>query len=133
MEKKLFTSNAFRIILTAIIGINLFIAIAEITYDYGTISILILRSLNLIICIAALVSLFIISKYSLSILKLYIFYKWIFFPAAVILYGLKDYLFYLASPFEIDVYITMSVTILFGMVLYYFFRKYKVQENPLEI
>jgi hypothetical protein len=75
MDKKLFTNNIFKIIFIIIVGLDLFSAVIKISENSATTSISILKYINLIICLFALISFFIITKYSLSILKLYIVYR----------------------------------------------------------
>ena len=129
MNKKLFTNNLFKIIFIIIVGIDLINSTMKISEDFKTISILIFRSLNLIICILSLISFFIITKYSLPILKLYIVFRLLVFPLFFILSALKDFIFYSSNRFDLEDYISMFSTLIIGIILYFFFNKYKFKEN----
>ena len=63
MDKKLFTNNIFKIIFIIIVGLDLFSAVIKISENSATTSISILKYINLIICLFALISFFIITKY----------------------------------------------------------------------
>ena len=41
-------------------------------------------------------------------------------------YSLKDFLFYSYNRYEIETYFEFSLSLLIGFVIYYFFKKYKV-------
>ena len=133
MDKKLFTNNIFKIIFIIIVGLDLYSAVIKISENSATTSISILKYINLIICLFALISFFIITKYSLSILKLYIVYRLIIYPLFVLFIALKFYVFYSVNRFDIDVYFSMLSTLIIGMILYFFFNKYKLIENKSNV
>lgn len=99
----------------------------SLTKTYSVISILVLQYFNLLLCLTALIFFFLANKYSISILKLYIVFKLIMFPSYVILRDLKDLLIYTASRMTVEDYISYSFSLLFGITIYYFFRKYKIE------
>jgi hypothetical protein len=130
MKKKLFTNNIFRVILIVFIGLDLINTILTISSNVS-ISIVIFSYLILIVTILAFLSLFITTKYSLIIIKIYILLKLIILSLFMLLYGLKEFVVYSYNPFTIDKYFGFGFNLLIGIVFYYFFKKYKV-ENLFE-
>ncbi|CAD0009737.1 hypothetical protein [Flavobacterium salmonis] len=127
MNDKLFTNKIFRILLILFVGIDLIIAISRISSNNDYASTIILRYFNLLLTLIAFISIFIITKQSLPIIKIYIILKQIIFPIFMIFYGLKEYIFYSLNRYKIENYFEFSFTLLIGFVLYYFFKKYKVE------
>jgi len=127
MIKKLFKNRIFGIILLIVVSFDLITSMMKLTETYSAISILVLRYVNLLLCLAALIFFFLANKYSISILKLYIVFKLIMFPSYVILRDLKDLLIYAASRMTVEDYISYSFSLFLGITLYYFFRKYKIE------
>ncbi|MCF6142058.1 hypothetical protein L1S34_12240 [Flavobacterium sp. K77] len=127
MNDKLFTNKIFRILLILFVGIDLIIAISRISINNDYASTIILRYFNLLLTLIAFISIFIITKQSLPIIKIYIILKQIIFPIFMIFYGLKEYIFYSLNRYKIENYFEFSFTLLIGFVLYYFFKKYKVE------
>jgi hypothetical protein len=124
MIKKLFNNRIFGIVLLIVVSFDLIASIMSLTKTYSVISILVLQYFNLLLCLTALIFFFLVNKYSISILKLYIVFKLIMFPSYVIL---KDLLIYTASRMTVEDYISYSFSLLFGITIYYFFRKYKIE------
>jgi hypothetical protein len=127
MNKKLFSNNIFRIILIVFIGLDLINTTFSISSSNVSIPTVIFSYLNLTVTIFAFLSLFIISKYSLLLIKIYIILKLVIFPIYMILYGVKQYVIYSHNPFTIDKYFGFSFSLLIGIILYYFFKKYKLE------
>ncbi len=127
MIKKLFNNRIFGIVLLIVVSFDLIASIMSLTKTYSVISILVLQYFNLLLCLTALIFFFLANKYSISILKLYIVFKLIMFPSYVILRDLKDLLIYTASRMTVEDYISYSFSLLFGITIYYFFRKYKIE------
>lgn len=128
MISKLFTSKIFGIVFLIIVCFDLINSIMDLTKTYDVISILVLRYVNLLICLSAVVFFFVFTKYSLSILKMYLVFKLILFPLYIVLYNFKDYILYSATRFTLENYIEYLLSILFGLGVYYFFRKYKIEK-----
>jgi hypothetical protein len=127
MNDKLFTNKIFRILLILFVGIDLIIAISRISSNNDYASTIILRYFNLLLTLITFISIFIITKHSLPIIKIYIILKQIIFPIFMIFYGLNEYIFYSLNRYKIENYFEFSFTLLIGFVLYYFFKKYKVE------
>lgn len=129
MSKKLFSNNIFKVIFIIIVGIDLFGLIMRISEHSPTTSVTILRYVNLSICLIALFSFFIITNYSLSILKLYIVFRLIIYPIFIFFTALKYVLFYSVNRFDIEVYFSMSLILILGLILYFLFNKFKIKEE----
>ena len=127
MINKLFTNKIFGIILLIVISFDLITSIMRLSQESKLISILVLRYVNLSLCLLALIFFFIFTKYSISILKLYIIFKLIMVSSYVILNDLKDLIIYSASRMSLENYIANIFSLLMGSVIYYFFRKYKIE------
>ena len=132
MNDKLFTNKIFRILLILFVGIDLIIAISKISSTNNYASTIILRYFNLLLTLISFISFFIITKYSLPTIKIYIILKQIIFPIFMILYGLKELMFYSYNRYKIENYFEFSFTLLIGFVIYYFFKKYKVENINYE-
>ena len=132
MNDKLFTNKIFRILLILFVGIDLIIAISKISSNNNYASTIILRYFNLLLTLISFISFFIITKYSLPTIKIYIILKQIIFPIFMILYGLKELMFYSYNRYKIENYFEFSFTLLIGFVIYYFFKKYKVENINYE-
>lgn len=131
MTNKLFTNKIFGIILLIVISFDLISSIMRLSEESKSISILMLRYINLSLCLLALVFFFIFTKYSISILKLYIIFKLIIFPSYVILNDLKDLIIYSSSRMTLENYIASIFSLLMGSIIYYFFRKYKIENHQI--
>ncbi len=127
MINKLFTNKIFGIILLIVISFDLITSIMRLSQESKLISILVLRYVNLSLCLLALIFFFIFTKYSISILKLYIIFKLIMVSSYVILNDLNDLIIYSASRMSLENYIANIFSLLMGSVIYYFFRKYKIE------
>lgn len=127
MIKKHFNNKIFGIVLLIIVSFDLINSIMKLTETYSVISILVLRCINLLLCLTALVFFFLANKYSISILKLYIVFKLIMFPSYIILRDLKDLVIYSASRMSVEDYISYLFSLIFGITVFYFFRKYKIE------
>ena len=132
MNDKLFTNKIFRILLILFVGIDLIIAISKISSNNNYASTIILRYFNLLLTLISFISFFIITKYSLPTIKIYIILKQIIFPIFMIFYGLKELMFYSYNRYKIENYFEFSFTLLIGFVIYYFFKKYKVENINYE-
>ncbi len=127
MINKLFTNKIFGIILLIVISFDLITSIMRLSQESKLISILVLRYVNLSLCLLALIFFFIFTKYSISILKLYIIFKLIMVSSYVILNDLNDLIIYSASRMSLENYIANIFSLFMGSVIYYFFRKYKIE------
>lgn len=127
MSDKLFTNKIFKILLMLFIGIDQIITISRISSNNEFASTIILRYFNLLITLLAFISFFITTKHSLSIIKIYIIFKQIIFPIFMIGYGLKEFLFYGYNRYKIETYFEFSLSLLIGFVIYYFFKKYRIE------
>ena len=127
MINKLFTNKIFGIILLIVISFDLITSIMRLSQESKLISILVLRYVNLSLCLLALIFFFIFTKYSISILKLYIIFKLIMVSSYVILNDLNDLIISSASRMSLQNYIANIFSLLMGSVIYYFFRKYKIE------
>lgn len=127
--KKLFSNKIFSVILVVVLSYDLIISIMSLSETFGSIPAAVLRIFNLLICISALASCFIIHKYSLPILKFYILFKLILFPSFFILYGLKDIILYSYNIFSVEVYFFNFLSIAIGFVIYFFFKKYRIENS----
>lgn len=47
----------------------------------------------------------------------------------MIIYGLKELLFYGYNRYKIETYFEFSLSLLIGFVIYYFFKKYRIENN----
>ena len=128
MSDRLFTNKIFSILLILFVGIDLIITISRISSSNDFTSTIILRYFNLLLTLITFISFFITTKYSLSIIKIYIIFKQIIFPIFMILYGLKELLFYGYNRYEIETYFGFSLSLLLGFVIYYFFKKYRTEK-----
>ena len=45
----------------------------------------------------------------------------------MIIYGLKELLFYGYNRYKIETYFEFSLSLLIGFVIYYFFKKYRIE------
>jgi hypothetical protein len=131
MKKELFSNNIFRIVFIVFVGLDLINTIFSISSSIGSTSILIFNYLMLLLTICAFLSLFIVTKYSLVLIKIYIILKLIIVPTFMLFYALKEFVVYSYNPFTIDKYFGFVFNLLIGIVFYYFFKKYKV-ENLFE-
>jgi hypothetical protein len=85
MNEKLFTNKIFRILFVLFVGVDLIIGISRISSNNDFASTIILRYFNLVLTLVAFITFFVITKYSLSIIKIYIILKQIIFPIFMIL------------------------------------------------
>lgn len=129
MSDKLFTNKIFRILLILFVGIDLIITISRISSNNDFASTIILRYFNILLTLITFISFFITTKHSLSIIKIYIIFKQIIFPIFMIMYGLKELLFYGYNRYKIETYFEFSLSLLIGFVIYYFFKKYRIENN----
>lgn len=129
MSDKLFTNKIFRILLILYVGIDLIITISRISSNNDFASTIILRYFNILLTLVTFISFFITTKHSLSIIKIYIIFKQIIFPIFMIIYGLKELLFYGYNRYKIETYFEFSLSLLIGFVIYYFFKKYRIENN----
>lgn len=127
MSDKLFTNKIFRILLILFVGIDLIITISRISSNNDFASTIILRYFNILLTLITFISFFITTKHSLSIIKIYIIFKQIIFPIFMIMYGLKELLFYGYNRYKIETYFEFSLSLLIGFVIYYFFKKYRIE------
>jgi hypothetical protein len=131
MNKRLFTNKIFRIVLILFVAIDLLIVIDRISGNNEFATTLILRSLNIILTLTTFISLFKINKYSLTIIKIYIILKLLILPIFMVVYGLKVYLFNFTDRYSIGSFIESYsenwISILFGFLFYYFFKKYSIK------
>lgn len=127
MTEKLFTNKIFKLLFILYVGIDLINSILRISSNYDYASTIILRYFNLLLILVAFISFFIITKYSLPIIKIYIIFKLIIFPIFMILYGLKEYLFYGYIKYSIETYFEFVFSLLIGIIIYYFYKKYRVE------
>jgi hypothetical protein len=127
MSDKLFTNKIFRILLILYVGIDLIITISRISNNNDFASTIILRYFNILLTLVTFISFFITTKHSLSIIKIYIIFKQIIFPIFMIIYGLKELLFYGYNRYKIETYFEFSLSLLIGFVIYYFFKKYRIE------
>ena len=127
MSDKLFTNKIFRILLILFVGIDLIITISRISSNNDFASTIILRYFNILLTLVTFISFFITTKHSLSIIKIYIIFKQIIFPIFMIIYGLKELLFYGYNRYKIETYFEFSLSLLIGFVIYYFFKKYRIE------
>ena len=132
MNDKLFTNKIFKILLIIFVGIDLILAILRISSNNDYASTIILRYFNLLLTLIAFISIFITTKHSLPIIKIYIILKQIVFPIFMILYGLKEFIFYAYNRYKVENYFEFSFTLIIGFVIYYFFKKYKVENINYE-
>jgi hypothetical protein len=129
MRHKLFSSNAFSLILLLVIGFDLINSIFRVSQTFNSTPVLLLRCLSLLVAVAALVSFFIVTKYSLSVLKLFIFFQFIILPGYLLMNELKDFVIYSHHRLTIDEYFGISFSLVIGFILYHFFKKYKIDKQ----
>ncbi len=124
---KLFSNKYFGAIFLVIAAFDLIYSISRVTENFEYASVGILRYLSVGICLAAVLSFFIITRYSLPILKFYIVFKYMILPLYMLSMFLKDVVFYMHNRFTPEISFQLFFALMLGVTLYYFFKKYRTE------
>ncbi len=129
MFKNLFTNSVFGFVLLFIVGLDVINSMMSMITSFGTSPIIIVKIFSVLISFVALISFFVEHRYSLKIIKFYIFFRLIIFPTYFVLYGLKDVVLYSYNIISLETYVRLLLTIVIGIFIYYFFKKYRVKPH----
>lgn len=125
MRTELFNSKMFFYIFLIIVGLALVNSLILVSKPTTSTGIIILKYLNLTICILALLMFFIKTKFNHSVLKLFIYFIGFLVPFFLMFRGLQMILFYRVNPFSTEVYATNCLSIFFAVILLLFYNKFK--------
>lgn len=132
MKTKLFKSNLFYYIFIFWVGIDCFNSLLQLNVNYSFTSLNIIQYLIAIITLITFVSFFIDIKINHSIFQNYIYFRCIIMSLFFLGYAFKDLIIYGVSNFEIfplEFYFTVTFSLVFGLILLFFYRKYSLTTN----
>lgn len=124
MKEKLFKNQIFKIIFILLVGLDLINSFFQLSVSNSFLTIKIFKYILVVLTLVAFVSCFVLHKYSSQIIKIYIVLRYIIFPMFILLYALKEFVFYGYNRFDLETYFTNGFNLVFGLILYYFFKKY---------
>lgn len=128
MKDKLFENQLFKIVFILIVGIDLINSFFQLSVVNSFLTIKIFKYVIVVLTLIAFVSCFIVHKYSSQVIRLYIVLSYIVFPLYILLYALKEFVFYGYNRFDLETYFVNGFNLVFGLVLYYLFKKYTVKQ-----
>lgn len=128
MENKLFASKVFSTILLIVICFEVFGSMMVLEKETEYLSVNILRYFNLVLALLALIFYFVISKHSLSVLKVFIILKLIMIPAYFVFLMIVDIALYLYYPRQPEAFFASSLSLILGFVLLRYYNKFKKSE-----
>lgn len=114
------------------VGIDCFNSLLQLSVNYSFTSLNIIQYLIAIITPITFVSFFIDIKINHSIFQIYIYFRCIIMSLFFLGYAFKDLIIYGVSNFEIfplEFYFTVTFSLVFGLILLFFYRKYSLTTN----
>lgn len=133
MRTELFKSKVFFYILLIIIGVDVFNGFVQISKISEILGINVSNWLKLIISFVALLMFFLKTNFNHQLFKLYIWFMAILAPLFIILYNLKELVFYGINPIAPEKLLENGLTLSFGLILLFFYNRFKVEYQQAKI
>lgn len=129
MRTELFKNKIFFYIFLAIVSLDFINGLLLVSKPTESTGIIILKWLKLIISFSAFLMFFLKTKYNHQIFKIYIFFVGILMPLYILLYDLKELVFYGVNPISAEKLIENGFALLFAIIVLIFYHKYKIENN----
>lgn len=133
MRTELFKSKVFFYIFLIIIGIDVFNGLLQISKISESLGINVLKCLKLAISFAALLMFFLKTNFNHQLFKLYIWFIGVLSPLFIILYNLKDLIFYGVNSIAPEKLVENGFSLFFAVILLFFYNRFKVEHQQAKI
>lgn len=134
MRTELFRNKVFFYIFLAIVSLDFINGLLLVSKPTESTGIIILKWLKLAISFCAFLMFFLKTKYNHQIFKIYIYFVGIIMPSYILLYDLKELIFYGVNPVSAEKLIENGFALFFAIILLMFYNKFKIetysQPNP---
>ncbi len=129
MRTELFRNKIFFYIFLAIVGLDFMSGLLHVSKPTESTGIIVFKWLKLMICLSAFLMFFIKTKYNHQIFKLYIYFVGILLPSYILLYDLKELVFYGIHPVSAEKLFENGFALVFAIILLIFYKKFKIENN----
>lgn len=125
MRTELFKNKIFFYIFLVIVSLDIINGLLLVSTPTESIGIIILKWLKLIISFSAFLMFFLETKFNHQIFKIYIYFVGILMPSYILLYDLKELVFYGVNPISAEKLFENGFSLFFALILLFFYNKFK--------
>lgn len=129
MRTEFFKSRIFFYIFLAIVTLDFVNGLLLVSKPTEIAGILVLKWLKLLISFSTFLMFFLKTNYNHQIFKIFIYFVGILMPLYILLYHIKELVFYGIHPISAEKLIENGFNLFFAIILLIFYNKYKIDNN----